>query len=62
METDQTYQVFKQNNSFSVLDSSKRTIVTCQNELNARHYADLLNQAYKRGYKAGYKAGKNPKT
>jgi hypothetical protein len=59
METDHVYIVVKQTNAYCVLDSSNRTIVSCQDELNAQHYAELLNKAYKSGYKAGYKAGRN---
>lgn len=59
METDSVYVVVKQSNAFCVVDHNHRTIVSCQDELNARHYAELLNKAYKSGYKTGYKAGKN---
>jgi hypothetical protein len=59
METDHDYYVVKQSDDYCVMDSSNRTIVSCQNELNAQHYAELLNKAFKSGYKAGYKAGKN---
>ncbi|KPJ90353.1 MAG: hypothetical protein AMJ53_13810 [Gammaproteobacteria bacterium SG8_11] len=55
----QSYQVVKQQDSFAVVDPSHRTIITCQNELNAQHYAQLLNSAYESGYKAGYKAAKH---
>jgi hypothetical protein len=58
MVSEQIYQVVKQQNAYTVADSSNRTVVTCHNELNAQHYAELLNKAYERGYKAGYKAGK----
>ncbi|MGD8591982.1 MAG: hypothetical protein PVF82_04075 [Gammaproteobacteria bacterium] len=59
MESEQFYQVVKQQDVYAVVDSSKRTAVTCQNQLNAQHYAELLNKAYQRGYKAGYKSGKS---
>ena len=58
METDQAYHVIYQQDAFCVVDFSDRTIVSCQNEINAQHYAELLNAAYKNGYKAGYKASK----
>lgn len=59
MDSTPPYQVIKQQNSYTVEDSNKRTVITCQNELNAQHYAELLITAYERGYKAGYKAGKS---
>ncbi|WP_455211631.1 hypothetical protein [Kaarinaea lacus] len=55
IDSKQAYQVVKQEHSYTVMDSSGRTVITCQNELNARHYAELLGKAYERGYKAGYK-------
>lgn len=58
MDLNHPYQVIEQQNGYTVVDSSRRTIISCQNELNARHYAELLNKAYERGYKAGYKTGK----
>ena len=59
MASEQPYQVVMQQSDYAVVDSSKRTVVTCRNEHNAQHYAELLNRAYERGYKAGYKAGKS---
>ena len=58
MEPDQNYQVIKQQNSYLVIDASSRTVIECRDEINAHHYAVLLNKAYYRGYKAGLAAGK----
>jgi hypothetical protein len=58
MEVKPAYQVVKQSDSYAVVDSGGGSVVTCQNELNAHHYAELLNRAYDRGFKAGYKTGK----
>ena len=58
MDSTLPYQVIKQQNGYTVVDSNRRTVITCQNERNADHYAELLSKAYERGYKAGYKASK----
>jgi hypothetical protein len=59
MASMQFYKVVKQEDAFCVMDPNQRTIVTCQTELNAQHYAQLLNSAYESGYQAGYKAAKH---
>ena len=49
--------------AFIVSDSTGRVVVRCNTEQNALNYADLLNNAYKRGYKAGYhdaRKGRSP--
>lgn len=56
-EPDQAYRVVKQQNAYAVTNASG-CVITCHEELNAQHYAALLNNAYASGYKAGYKAGK----
>jgi hypothetical protein len=60
MDPQQYYQVVKQRNSFHVTDADNRIIIECRDELNAQHYAVLLNKAYYLGYKNGFSAGKKP--
>ena len=56
MELDQNYHVVEHANTYAVVDSGNRTVITCNDKLNAQHYAELLSHAYVCGYKAGYKA------
>ena len=41
-----------------VVDSNGSTVIECQDSLNARHYVELLNRAYRSGFKAGYREGR----
>ena len=52
------YRVDDSARSYRVADADNQTILTCQDEVSAHHYAELLNRAYRAGYKSGYKAGK----
>ena len=58
METEQHYQVVKQQNSYCVVDANNCAVIECRDGTNANHYAVLLNKAYYLGYKAGLSAGK----
>ena len=52
------YSVKEQNSRFEVCAASGRTILVCEDEGSASHYASLLNEAYHSGYKVGYRDGR----
>lgn len=58
-ETQLAYTVQERNTRFEVCASSGRTILVCDNDASAAHYAALLNEAYRAGYKSGYRDGHN---
>jgi hypothetical protein len=51
------YTVQANNTRFEVSAASGRTILVCEDEGSASHYASLLNEAYEAGYKTGYRDG-----
>jgi hypothetical protein len=53
------YTVHEQNGRFEVCAASGRTILVCEDEGSASHYAVLLNEAHRAGYKLGYRDGRN---
>jgi len=53
------YAIREQNTRFEVCSTSGRTILVCDDEDSASHYATLLNEAYRAGYKLGYRDGRN---
>lgn len=52
------YSVQERNTRFEVCSASGRTILVCEDEGSASHYAALLNEAYQAGYKTGYRDGR----
>jgi len=59
MDPERYYQVIERQNAYHVIDGSGRSVIECSTEINAKHYAVLLSQAYYLGYKAGFSAGKS---
>ena len=53
------YAVQQRNDRFEVCAASGRTILVCEDEGSASHYASLLNEAHRAGYKSGYRDGRN---
>jgi hypothetical protein len=58
MDPERYYQVILRQNAYRVVDANNSTIIECRDEINAQHYAVLLNKAYYLGYKAGLSEGK----
>lgn len=52
------YTVQQHNKRFEVRAASGRTILVCDDEGSASHYASLLNEAYRVGYKLGFRDGR----
>ena len=53
------YTVHEQDSRFEICAASGRTILVCDDEGSASHYAALLNEAHQAGYKLGYRDGRN---
>ena len=53
------YTVQQRNTRFEVCVASGRTILVCEDEGSAAHYASLMNEAHRAGYKLGYREGRN---
>jgi hypothetical protein len=53
------YTVQQRKTRFEVCAASGRTILVCEDEGSASHYASLLNEAHRAGYKLGYRDGRN---
>ena len=53
------YTVQQRNARFEICAASGRTILVCEDEGSAAHYASLMNEAYQAGYKLGYREGRN---
>jgi hypothetical protein len=58
MDDEPAYHVDHEDDTWGVYDAQGQRVCACGSELNAQHYAEMLNRAYKRGYKAGYRAAK----
>lgn len=52
------YCVVENAKRYQVQDAAGQVLVECRDPHSARHYAALLNQAYRYGYRAGYRARK----
>jgi hypothetical protein len=53
------YTVEQRNARFEVCAASGRTILVCEDEGSAAHYAALMNEAHRAAYKLGYRDGRN---
>jgi hypothetical protein len=60
-DPDQTepYRVEAAQGIFQIVDAAGEVILASADEANARQYAALLGQAYRRGYKAGYRQARS---
>lgn len=50
-----------ESNSFAVVGTDDRTVVTCAHQQAAEHYTALLNQAFKAGFRQGYREANGKK-
>ena len=53
------YEVTNADDRFEVVNDDGRVCMVCRDEPSARHYAELMNQAFSRGYKSGYRDARN---
>src|ERR1041385_38085 len=62
-DADETiYSVRNEQERFTVVDESNRTIVVCHDKANADQYVSLLNEAFRKGFKAGRRAARQAGT
>ncbi len=62
-DADETiYHVRNEQERFTVVDESNRTIVVCHDKANADQYVSLLNEAFRKGFKAGRRAARQAGT
>jgi hypothetical protein len=54
------YDVEKRDSRYEIRASSGRTVMVFGDEGSARHYASLLNEAYRAGYRAATRQGRSP--
>ncbi len=52
------YRIDAHEGRYRLLDVEGSTLLECQDETSARHYADLMNKAWRSGFRAGYRTGK----
>lgn len=57
MNEEESYGVSKTEDGYNVLAPDGRVTLRCTDEASARHYATMLDEAYKLGYKTGFKDG-----
>ena len=56
------YDIVPRGDSNCVVDDQGRDVITRRDEHSARHYADVLNRAYRHGYRRGYRDAGFPLT
>jgi hypothetical protein len=56
-EGEGNYRAAKTDGGYNVLMPDGRVMLRCSDEASARHYAVMLDEAYKLGYKAGFRDG-----
>jgi len=58
-DENEPYRVEAAQGVFQIVDAAGEVILACADEGNARQYAALLSQAFRRGYKAGYRQARS---
>lgn len=57
-EDGEAYLVVQEEQRFRVVRDNGRVVMVCNDADSARHYAVLLNEAYRVGYRSGYRAAR----
>ncbi len=52
------YRIEAHDGRYRLLDADNYVVLECTDETSARHYAELMNRAWRGGFRAGYRAGK----
>jgi hypothetical protein len=53
-----TYRITAHDGRYRLVNAEGNTLLECQDEASARHYAELMNKAWRSGFRAGYREGK----
>ncbi len=59
MDSDEVvYRIEAHDGRYRLVDAEGYSLLECQDEASARHYAELMNKAWRSGFRAGYRTGK----
>ncbi len=53
-----SYQIEAHDGRYRLLDAGGYVVLECADEASARHYAELMNKAWRGGFRAGYRTAK----